>query len=174
MPISLCNAFVPAARQILGGMTSIVDKAQRYAAEQGRTDAELMEARLAPDMWPLPWHVRACWMHSAYALDQLAGGEFTPDFSEVPGSWEAMRALLGQADERLTAATEEEVEAIAGRPVAFIMNGKRLMELEGTRFLLQFNQPNLYFHATTFYDILRMIGAPLTKMDFMGQLPVQR
>ena len=42
------------------------------------------------------------------------------------------------------------------------------MEFSGQNFLLGFSQPNFYFHATTFYDILRMKGVPLGKRDYMG------
>jgi len=34
--------------------------------------------------------------------------------------------------------------------------------------------PNLHFHATTAYDILRMKGAPLGKRDYMGAMRVKR
>jgi len=39
-------------------------------------------------------------------------------------------------------------------------------------FVLAFTYPNLYFHATTIYDMLRMKGVPLSKPDFMGRLPI--
>jgi hypothetical protein len=44
------------------------------------------------------------------------------------------------------------------------------MELKGRDFLLSFSQPNLFFHATTFYSILRMKGVPLGKLDFVGEM----
>ena len=37
-------------------------------------------------------------------------------------------------------------------------------------FVLSFSLPNLYFHATTAYDILRMQGVGVGKRDFLGQL----
>ena len=42
------------------------------------------------------------------------------------------------------------------------------MELTAQDFLLSFTQPNFFFHATTFYDILRMKGVALGKRDFLG------
>ena len=44
------------------------------------------------------------------------------------------------------------------------------MPFTAENFILSFSLPNLYFHATTAYDILRMAGAPLGKMDFLGQM----
>ena len=172
MPVTLHDAFVPTAQQILAGMAKLVDKAEGYASDSGFDDAELIEAKLAENMWTLPWHVRACWVHSGYAINLYKTGEFTPDFTDIPDSWVAMRAMIADAQSQLDAITPEELEAVAGETVGFILGGKRLMEMTGQNFLLSFNQPNFFFHATTFYDILRMKGMPLGKMDFMGPLPV--
>ncbi|MEL7218253.1 MAG: DUF1993 domain-containing protein, partial [Pseudomonadota bacterium] len=152
--------------------TGLVDKAETYAKDNGLDDAELFDAKLADDMWSLPWHVRACWMHSTYVIKQIATGEFTPDFTDVPKDWDGMRAMIADAQEELAATTPEQLEEHADKTVGFVLGGKRLMELTGSNFLLSFSQPNFYFHATTFYDILRMKGLPLGKMEFMGPVRV--
>ncbi len=33
---------------------------------------------------------------------------------------------------------------------------------------MSFSMPNLHFHATTAYDMLRMKGVPIGKRDYMG------
>ena len=168
MAFDLYSAFVPTARQLLGAMPGVIDKAEGFVAESSCSDADLLEARLAEDMWPLPWHVRACWMHTGYALDQLAGGAFTPDFTDIPDGWDAMRAMIADAEKRLEEVTREEIGAIAERSIDFVLGGETRFTLPGERFLLGFNMPNLQFHATTFYGILRMKGVPLGKRDYMG------
>ena len=168
MSISLYNAFVPSCQQLLGGLYILIDKGEAHVKEHGLSDADLIEAKLAEDMWTLPWHVRACWMHSAYTFGQMKGGEFTPDFTSVPDSWDSMRAMVKDALDILAALTEDEVEALADQTIGFVLGGKRLMEFTGQNFLLSFNQPNFYFHATTFYDILRMKGVALGKRDYLG------
>ena len=168
MAFTLYDAFVPTTRQLLGALPGVIAKAEQFVADGKATDAELMEARLAEDMWVLPWHIRSCWMHSAYALDQLQGTAFTPDFTTIPESWDAMRAMIAEAEERMAAATPEEVNAIATRQIDFVLGGETRFSLPGERFLLGFNMPNFQFHATTFYDILRMKGVPLSKRDYMG------
>ena len=168
MSFTLYEAFVPTTRQLLGALPGVIAKAEEYAAQGHASDADLLEAKLAEDMWPLPWHIRSCWMHSAYALDQLADGAFTPDFTEIPDSWDAMRALLASAEERMAKATPDEIDALAERPIDFVLGGETRFTLPGKRFLLGFNHANFQFHATTFYDILRMKGVPLGKRDYMG------
>lgn len=168
MSLSLHEAFVPTAQQILRAMRGVVDKAEAHCTEHGLAPAELIEAKLAETMWPLPWHVRACWMHSAYAIAQFETGEFTPDFTDLPGDWDAMRAMIDDALTRLDAVTPDQLDAIADTTIGFVLGGTRRMELTGQNFLLSFNQPNFFFHATTFYDILRMKGVALAKRDYLG------
>ena len=168
MNFTLYDAFVPSCQQILGGIGGLIGKAEAHVKEQGLDDAELIDAKLAENMWTLPWHVRACWVHGAYTFDQLPTGEFTPDFTDVPDSWDAMRAMVGDAQAKLARVTKDDVDAIADKTIGFVLGGKTLMEFRGADFLLSFNQPNFYFHATTFYDILRHKGLALGKRDFMG------
>lgn len=168
MALSLYDAFVPTCLQILGAMEAIIDKARAHVAEHGLDDADLIEARLSEDMWPLPMHVRSCHVHSAYAIAQLPGGEFSPDFTEVPDSWDAMRAQIAATRDELAKVDPEALEALAERTIGFVLGGKRLMEFTAQDFLLSFSQPNFYFHATTFYDILRMKGVGIGKRDFLG------
>nr|WP_298897718.1 DUF1993 domain-containing protein [uncultured Altererythrobacter sp.] len=168
MAITLYDAFVPGCQQILGGLSGLIDKGEAYVKEHGLDDNDLIEATLADTMWTLPWHVRACWMHSAYTFDQMPTGEFTPDFTSVPDSWDSMRAMVADAQSKLAALNTDGVEALADKTIGFVLGGKRLMEFKGQDFLLSFNQPNFYFHATTFYDILRHKGVALGKRDFMG------
>ena len=172
MPMTLHEAFVPSCQQILTGLTSLVDKAENFARDNGIEDAELINAKLAENMWSLPWHVRACWVHSAYVIKLLPTGEFSPDFTELPEGWDGMRAMIADAQEQLASTSPEQLEDVADKTIGFVLGGKRLMELTGANFLLSFSQPNFYFHSTTFYDILRMKGLPLGKMDYMGSIRI--
>ena len=168
MPLTLHEAFVPSAKQILGGMHGIIDKAEAHCRDNGIADSELYEAKLAESMWDLPWHVRACWVHSGFAINLYKEGYFSPDFTELPQDWAAMRGMVDDAIAQLDAVTPDYLEGIADKVIGFELGGKRLMELTGQNFLLGFNQPNFYFHATTFYDILRHKGVALGKRDYTG------
>ncbi|KPP83589.1 DUF1993 domain-containing protein [Erythrobacter sp. HL-111] len=170
MPLTLHAAFVPTAEQLLGGMRNVIDRAEAHVRAEGLDDADLIGAALAPDMWPLPWHVRACWVHSGYALGLMPTGEFTPDFTTRPESWDAMRAMVDEARAALSGVDEDDLERIADQPVAFVMGGQRLMEGTVSQFLLGFHQVNFQFHAATFYGILRMKGVKLGKMDYVGPM----
>jgi len=172
MSLTLYDAFVPNCQQVLGAMQHLIDRGESHARENGLEDAELIGAKLADDMWPLPWHVRSCWVHSAYVIEQLPTGEFSPDFTDIADSWDGMRAQINAAQEALAEVTPDQLDAVADKTVAFVIGGKRLMEFTGQNFLMSFSQPNVYFHSTTFYDILRMKGVPLGKREFMGHMRI--
>ena len=44
------------------------------------------------------------------------------------------------------------------------------MNFKGLDYLLHFVLPNLYFHITTTYNILRHNGVEIGKMDFIGSV----
>ena len=168
MALTLYDAFVPNCQQAIGALPGLIDKGESFAKQNGISEDEMMGCRLAQDMWNLPWHIRSCWVHSAYAIRLLPSGQFSPDFTELPQSWDAMRAMVTRTLDELAAVSTDELEAAADSTVGFVLGGKRLMEFTGQNFLMSFSQPNVYFHATTFYDILRMKGVPLGKRDFIG------
>ena len=42
------------------------------------------------------------------------------------------------------------------------------LDFKGQAYLLDFVLPNLFFHSTTTYAILREAGVPIGKTDFIG------
>ena len=67
--------------------------------------------------------------------------------------------------------SEDEVNALEGGDMVFRL-GNNAIPFRNEGFIQSFSLPNFYFHATTTYDILRHLGAPLGKRDFLGQMRV--
>ena len=65
----------------------------------------------------------------------------------------------------------ETINALAGKTVIFKL-GANEMPFTAENFALSFSLPNFYFHATTAYDILRMKGVEIGKMDFLGKMRI--
>jgi hypothetical protein len=80
---------------------------------------------------------------------------------------------VADADEALAALAPDEVDGLVGQPMRFEIRGYRA-DFTAEEFLLSFSMPNFYFHATTAYDILRMKGMPIGKVDYLGQLPLRK
>lgn len=172
MPLSLHAALVPGWIQILGACRGWLDKSEGYCRETGSAEETLIDARLAEDMFPFGYQVKSCTIHSLGAIEGVRRGTFSPDWSEPPASFSALRAQLDDTVTGLQALTPAEMEEFIGQPMLFTIGQKYRLDFTAENFLLGFTQPNFHFHATTAYDILRARGVPLGKVDYLGALPV--
>ena len=170
MPLTLHEAFVPTARQILGAMPGIIAKAEAHCEEKGLDASELIEARLAETMWNLPWHVRACWVHSGFAINLYETGVFSPDFTDLPQDWDAMRALIADALAQLDAVTPDYLESIADKPVDFQLGGATaiLMSHGKTAAPVFSSQPLLAVASCGMYDLTFVERARLPESQLEG------
>lgn len=170
MAISLYEATIPSFLQILGSVDHLIDKARAHAAEHGLAEAALV--RLASNMQPLAYQIKASAEHSRGAIEGLRAGVFTPSTALPPQDFDALRAVISHAREFLGALDPGEVNGFVGRDMRFEFRD-RIIPFTGEGFLLSFAQPNFYFHAATAYDVLRNQGVKIGKMDFMGRLQVK-
>lgn len=126
-----------------------------------------LQARLAPDMFPLGAQVAfACNQPRGFA--QWCAGQpvenMKPDI-----------ATLAQARE-VIAATKAMVESIdvddakLDETKRIGLGAGRYCELPGRQYASEYLVPNLYFHVTTAYALLRTQGVPVGKADFMTYL----
>lgn len=173
MALTLYSATVPTFRQILVSVAGLISKAEAHCAAQGLAPAELIEARLVPDMLPFSFQVRSTASHSIGAIEGMRRGTYSPDRSALPGTFAELKQLVAAADAALAALDPAELDSLAAREVLFVAGERRLV-YSGEDYLLSFAQPNFYFHATTAYDILRARGLPLGKRDYTGQPRVKR
>jgi hypothetical protein len=169
MPLSLYAATVPSYLQILGSVAHLLDKAEAYCAEKTIAAADILDARLAPDMLPFAYQVKSTAVHSIGAIDGVRKGVFSPDRAPWPESFPALRERVAEAREALAAIDLAELESFIGRDMRFEF-GERRLDFTAEDFLLTFAQPNFYFHATTTYAILRAKGIEIGKRDYMGEL----
>ena len=171
MPLSLHAALVPAWIQILGACRDMMDKAEAHCGAHGLPESDLIEARLIDDMLPLNYQVKSCTVHTIGAIEGVRRGTFSPDWSEPPASFAALRAQIDATLAALHTLTVDELEGLMGSPMIFTIGDKYRLDFTAESFLLHFAQPNFFFHATTTYDILRAQGVKLGKRDFLGAIP---
>ena len=173
MPFSLYEAVVPSNVQILKAIDALLDKAEAFCKEQGRTEADLIDARLAPDMLPFGYQVKSCAAHSIGGIEGVKAGSFSPDMAPWPTDFASLHKVLQSAVASLTAMDRDAIDALAENDTQFAF-GETKLAFTGANFLLSFSQPNFYFHATTAYAILRVQGVKLGKRDFMGMPRIKR
>ena len=134
MPISLHAAFVPSALQMLGSTRGLIDKAEQWCATHSAEPRDLIGCRLIDDMLAFDYQVKSVAVHTAGAIAGAKSGTFSPDMSDPPGSFDALRAKIDEAVAALEAAgfsaAEGEVTMIASTTVPVDADGaEKLMGL---------------------------------------------
>ncbi|KJC59700.1 hypothetical protein UP10_16225 [Bradyrhizobium sp. LTSPM299] len=173
MAFSLYDATVANYLQILGAVSTFLDKSLAHFKENGVDPAEIVETRLFPDMLPFRFQVISLAHHSRGAIEAARNGVFVPPSGPRDLDYTALQALVTDARNELAALAPDTVNALVGRDVTFKV-GERSMPFTAEGFLMSFSLPNFFFHSTTAYDILRHKGAPLGKRDFMGRLNLKK
>lgn len=167
MSFSLYDAVVPSNLQIVSALKNVLKKAEAFCEERGMPQAEMIDARLAPDMLPLGYQIKSCAVHSIGGIEGARAGSFSPDISAWPTDFAGLQGVLQRANTELSALDRDTVDALAETDTYFAF-GEAKLPFTGANFLLSFSQPNFYFHATTAYAILRAQGVMLGKRDFIG------
>jgi hypothetical protein len=173
MAFTLYSATVPLFQQTLGAVAGPLDKGEAFCAERGLPPDDIVQARLAPDMFPFAYQVSSTVTHSVGALEGVRKGVFSPNLAPPPATFAALKQQVADALATLAAVSPAEVDAFVGRDAAFEFRDTRL-PFAAEDFLLSFSLPNFYFHAVTVYDILRWKGVAVGKRDFMGRPRLKR
>lgn len=169
MSIALYDISITSYLQILGGVSGFLDKGYEHCSEARIELDEIIETRLFHDMLPFRFQIISVAHHSLGAVKGIEGGLFKPPTSMEHLDYDGLRKLVSDTTKELKSWTAERANALEGKDVLFKI-GDREIPFIAENFIMSFSLPNLYFHAATAYDILRMKGVPLGKRDFMGNL----
>ena len=166
MPLSMYQASVPVFLQMLTALSAVLAKAEEQCRSEGRDPAELLEARLAPDMFPLPKQVQIATDHAKGMAARLSGRE-VPKFDDTEATFDELQARIASIMDFISSVEVAEIEDSEDREITIKLRD-RTLTFPGQQYLFQFALPNFFFHVTTAYDILRHKGVPLGKADYMG------
>lgn len=167
MTISMYQASVPVFSGVLKNLSHVLAKGEAHAAANGIDPADLLTARLAPDMLPLTAQVQIATDHAKGASARLAGREILR-IEDTEKSFADLKARIDRVRDHLKTYRPEEIDGSEDRPVA-IKVGKAELPFTGQQYLLAYAMGNFYFHVVTAYDILRHKGVALGKADFFGR-----
>ena len=167
MTLSMYGVAVPPLARSLTNLSGILAKAAAHAEANGIDPAVLLQARLYPDMFPLVRQVQIATDIARRGLARLAGVES----AAMEDNEASFADLIGRIETTLTslaAFSPEQIDGTETKPIELPIRGETL-HFSGQSFLLLFVLPNVYFHVTTAYDILRHNGVELGKRDFLGE-----
>jgi len=166
MSLTMYQASIPVFIRMLGNLSSILDKAAAHAEAKKIDPAIFINARLAPDMYPLSRQVQIATDVVKGCAARLAGIE-VPSYEDNEATFPELQARIAKTVAFLQSVSAEQINGSEERRVTLKVHGKD-SDFSGQRYFLNFVLPNFYFHITTAYAILRHNGLELGKKDFVG------
>ena len=171
MALSLHDVTVTNFLQILNAVDGFLAKGRTHFEENGVDLQEVVDTRIHPDMNAFQFQVVSVAHHSMGAVKGAVAGEFAPPAGYGEPDYAGLQTLVKTSIESLNGFDAETVDALQGNKMVFKLGGNEL-PFTVENFLMSFSIPNLNFHATTAYDILRMKGVPVGKRDYLGAIRV--
>lgn len=157
------ETFLPMLRTL----STLLDKGAQHAAAKKFDPAVLVNARLAPDMFPLSRQVQIACDHVKNGVARLTGRE-PPRFEDNEQTIDDLKARIARTIEYVQSIPADAFEGAEEREISLQLQGDMVLEAKGLVYLREWAFPNFYFHVATAYDILRHNGVELGKRDFMS------
>lgn len=145
----------------LDTLDHILDVGEKHLPDLGAA----LQERLAPDMFPLGTQIAlAC--NQPRGFSQWCGGNPIENLGREVDSVEQARSLVSQTRQLVAGinASDDKLDELK----RIGLGPGRYCELPARQYVSEYLLPNLYFHITTAYAILRRLGVPLGKSDYMS------
>lgn len=164
--MSLYTFSVGQAKSALNSLENLM----KIAAASPKA-AELPKTNLADDMLPLRFQVQVVTDTAAKMVQRLTGQEATGFVFDREAGLTTFDQIFKQIDEAkaiVNGADEAAINAGATKTVTVGMGPGKNFDMEGQQYVLGYSIPNIYFHLTTAYGILRKEGIVSQKQDYLG------
>ena len=165
MTIELHAISAPIFTARLKSLVHLLKIGEAEGPARGLSEEALLGARLAPDMFELKRQVQIATDHAKGAMARLAG----VDVPSFPDTEQTFAELYARIDKTLAFVASVPATSVNGREdtIVTLKLRQETMELKAIDYLQGFALPNFYFHLPTAYDILRHLGMPVGKRDFL-------
>lgn len=157
---------VPVYTRALTQLSHLLDKGVEFALSKKVSDETMLGLRLAPDMLPFVKQIQIVCDTAKFAVARLSGSE-APKHADDEKTFAELKTRIDETLAFIEAIPEAAFAEAAGKTIklSFLPN-----PMSADVYLLHFVAPNLYFHLTTAYDILRSNGVEVGKADYLGAI----
>lgn len=169
MSLSLYQASVPVFIRALTNLSLFLKKAEAHAQAKKIDEKNFMQARLYVDMLPLTNQIQIA-SDAAKGFTARAAGLEVPSFADTESTFAELQERISKTIKFLESVKPEQIDGQEDRTVSLKLGGQE-RQLKAQAYLLHMSLPNLYFHITTAYDILRHNGVEIGKLDYLGGYP---
>jgi hypothetical protein len=166
MQVSMTEVLVPTLNRVLKNLSVVLEKGAAFAEKKQIEGTVLTGSRIAPDMFPLSRQVQiACDMAKGGAA-RLSGTDI-PKYDDTETTFPELKARIDKTLQFVNGIAADKFKDCEKRDI--VINTRRGdLKFTGLAYLTEFVLPNVYFHATTAYNILRHNGVEIGKTDFLG------
>jgi hypothetical protein len=164
--LSIYAATITPLKQTLSNLAAILQKGEEYADAKKVEHHVLLNSRLFVDMYPLTRQVQIATDMSKGAGARLAGIDI-PKYEDSETSFAELQVRIAKTIAFLDSINPEQLTEAETREITISVR-KVDLKFSGQGYLLKWVLPNVYFHVTTAYNILRHNGVELSKQDFLG------
>lgn len=151
---------------MLGNLSHIIEKAQAHADVKKIDPAALIDFRLYPDMLSLCRQVQIATDTAKGVVARLAGADI-PAYEDNERSFDDLKARIAKTIAFVETFTPAQIDGTEDKDIV-TKRGDKETHYKGLQFLLNHAMPNVYFHLTTAYNILRHNGVEIGKRDYLG------
>jgi uncharacterized protein len=166
MTISMFQASVPRLINALNNLSHILDKAQAHIDAKKIDASALIQFRLYPDMLNFTRQVQIASDTAKGVVARLAGVEI-PTYEDNEQSIADLKARIAKTIAFIQGFKPEQIDGTEDKDI-ITKRGEKETHYKGMQFLLGHAIPNVYFHITTAYAILRHNGVEIGKRDYLG------
>ena len=166
MTLTMHQATVSTCSRALNSLAAILEKAAAYAEARKIDPAVLLNTRLVPDMLPLSAQIFIANDIAGGGAARLAGVE-VPTFDGKDKTLPELIANTRRTVAYLGSLKPQQFDGAEDRTISW-QTRTSSKSMQGMPYLLNHVLPNVYFHVTTAYDILRQAGLQVGKQDYLG------
>lgn len=166
MTISMYQASVPAFIRALDNLAAILEKAAAHAQARKIEAAVLLSSRLYPDMFPLARQVQIATDTARSGAGRLAGMEF-PAYEDREATFQDLVLRVRNTISYLESLRPAQIDGGEDKTISW-QSRSSTKSMQALPYLMNHLLPNLHFHVTTAYCILRHNGVEIGKKDFLG------
>ena len=168
MKISVHSLVVEQVSHSLNQLLVMLDKATAYAEAKKFDSSVLVNARLAPDMLPFAKQIQIASDNAKFGVARLGGLE-APKFEDNEKTLDELKARVRKTVDYLRSVPATAFEGAEDRDIKIAVPN-RTFEMKGLNYLRGWVLPNVFFHITAAYLILRHNGVDVGKRDFLGEV----
>ena len=169
--LSMYQISVPVFVRGLGVLAGYLEKTEAHAKAGNIDPAEMVNAKLAPDMLSLAGQIQRASDTSKNAIGRLSAVE-APRFEDNETTIAELLARIAKTIAFLESVRPEDLHGSETRSVTLAF-GKLKTTMQGDAYLLTFTVPNFFFHIATAHAILRNKGVAVGKLDYLGHFDME-